>query len=56
MVLGGGQFLMSEVPLYLEFYTDATAFESIHQHMPGLSSLSLLLSSLDLSDAKVYEP
>ena len=49
--LEGGLFLMSEAPLYhpeiwVNFSLEPTVF----------SSFSLLLSSLELSDAKVYEP
>ena len=53
VVLGGVRFLMSEVPLYhatlqSEVVTGALAWST----QPS----SLLLSSLELSDKKVYEP
>ena len=52
VVLGGGLFLMSEVPLQGSGVWVALAFL-----LQGCaSSSSLLLYSLELSDTRVYEP
>jgi len=52
VVLGGGQFLTSEVPLYIKL---EPCPEGAMLTLDS-SSFSVLLSSLELSDTKVYEP